>query len=192
MREEATVRDVMTQEFVGVSESDQVLETVELLVEEAERSAVVLRGADPVGLLTAGTVLESLADGDDPRETVVSDVMRVDPPTVAPDHTVGEAADTMSAVGGRSLLVLEDGSPAGLLTERDLLAASRLSANTDTPPGPEPTVQTSPVGDVQAEGSSGDEAAAYSAQGICEACGALTRELADVNGQLLCIDCRDV
>ena len=29
----------------------------------------------------------------------------------------------------------------------------------------------------------------YSTQGVCESCGALTRELSSHNGQLLCADC---
>jgi formylmethanofuran dehydrogenase subunit E len=37
-----------------------------------------------------------------------------------------------------------------------------------------------------------DEDLAVSDQSICQECGALARDLSEVDGQLLCADCRDV
>ena len=56
MNENVTVREVMEREFVGVSESDGVLETSELLLREGSDLAVVLRGSEPVGVVTAALV----------------------------------------------------------------------------------------------------------------------------------------
>lgn len=180
MNGDVTVRDVVAPEYVGVSESDAVLETVRLLLEEGTATAVVLRGSDPVGLLTERDVLELLAGGGDPAETPVEAVMTPDPPSVGPDHTVAEAADLVSAVDVDRLLVLDGGEVLGVLTGADLLAAATI----------EPTDE--PTRSVAATTAAGAAIEGYSTQSICETCGALTRELADVNGQLLCADCRDI
>lgn len=184
MNGDVTVRDVVAREYVGVSEADGVLETVELLVAEEVGCAVVLRGSDPVGLLTQRDVLELLADGGDPSSATVESAMTPDPDVVGPDHTVAEAADILSAADAHRLLVLDGDDVVGVLSERDLLAAATIQP------------EASGLADEQAQTESAAAATAssdgYSSQSICEACGALTRELADVNGQLLCSGCRDI
>lgn len=191
MHGDVSVRDVMTREYVGVSESDPVLETVELLVGEGTQTAVVLRGVDPIGLLTPADIFEVLANGLDPAETAVAERMTDDPPTVSPDQSVPEAADMLAAVGVESLLVLDNGDAAGILTARDLVAASQLSSEATPSYAEEPATPTASLDQDEPNGG-GETGEAYSSQSICEACGSLTRDLADVNGQLLCIDCRDM
>lgn len=181
MNSDVTVRDVMEREYVGVSESDPVIDTVALLLEEDEESAVVLRGSEPVGLFTERDVLELLRDGRDPDRTPVGEAMTPAPDTVSPDFTVSEAADVMSAGDARRLLVVEEGAVLGVLSEHDLLEVVTIE---QVATSAEPTETA-----VAVEAGQGQE---YSAQSICEACGALTRDLADVNGQLLCANCRDI
>jgi CBS domain-containing protein len=176
MNDALTVRDVLPREFVGVSESDPVLETVELLLEERVESAVVLRGSEPVGVLTERDVLSLLVEGSDPATTPVGEVMTPAPETIEDDATVAEAADRLSTANSRRLLVRHEDEVVGVLSEHDLLPATTLKGTA------EPVVATA--------GDGGSEA--YSTQSICEGCGALTRNLVDVSGQLLCADCRDV
>lgn len=180
MNSDVTVRDVMEREYVGVSESDQVIDTVALLLEEDEESAVVLRGSEPVGLFSERDVLELLRDGRDPDRTSVGEAMTPAPDTVSPDYPVSEAADVMSAGDARRLLVVDGGEVLGVLSEHDLLEVVTIE-QVATSADPTETA-------VAVEG----EEQEYSAQSICEACGALTRDLADVNGQLLCANCRDI
>lgn len=175
MNGDVTVSDVMTREFVGASESDGVLDTVALMLEERVDCAVVLRGADPVGLLGERDVLRLLVDGGDPAATAVADVMSPDPGRIDPEASVEAAAERLSTLDARRLIVWSDGV-AGLLTERDLVAAATIE------PAPEP------MPDVASAAGGGT----YSSQSICETCGSLTRDLVDIHGQLLCPDCRDV
>lgn len=184
MNGDVTVRDVMAREYVGVSEADGVLETVELLLAESADSAVVLRGRDSVGLLTQRDVLELLAEGGDPMSATVEEAMTAEPDVVGPDHTIAEAADILSAADTHRLLVLDGDDVVGVLTEHDLLAAATIEPETS---GLAEEPATMDAATATVEGDDG-----YSAQSICEGCGALTRELADVNGQLLCADCRDI
>lgn len=176
MNDALTVRDVLPQEFVGVSESDPVLETVALLLEEDAESAVVLRGSEPVGVLTERDVLQLLVDGQDPETIPVGEVMTPAPETIDRDATVQEATERISAADCRRLLVRHEGEVVGVLSEHDLLPATTLTERVEPP--------------LPTAGDGGSET--YSTQSICEACGALTRDLVDVRGQLLCGDCRDV
>jgi len=54
---------------------------------------------------------------------VLSDVMRTDFITVAPEDTLGEVAEKMTALNVGSVIVKDFGTLIGILTERDLLKA---------------------------------------------------------------------
>jgi CBS domain-containing protein len=186
MDTELTVRDVMDREFVGVSESDDVRSVAELLLEEGAECAVVLRGQEPVGLLTERDVLGVVSEGRDPETVQVGDVVRGSAPTVDPDDGVDIAVDAMTSRGSRRLLVIEEG-PVGLVTEHDLLSATTIERYRE-PPGGDPAVNGDAPGDDRAATTD----RAVSDQSICQGCGALSRDLLETDGQPLCPDCRDV
>jgi CBS domain-containing protein len=203
MESEVTVRDVMSREYVGVSESDTVLGAVGLMDEEGVGSVVVLRGSEPVGIMTESDVLGVVADEDEPADTPVSDVMSEPLVSVEADRGLADAAGTMSREDIRRIIVEEDGELLGLLDERDIISASASLSGVpslrngpravardpaaDAPLESEP-IGAEPVGGAADNGDSGE----YSDRSICETCGTLSRELSNVNGQLICADCRDV
>lgn len=175
MNGNVTVSDVMTREFVGASEADEVLDTVALMLEERAECAVVLRGAEPVGLLAERDVLRLIVEGRDPATATVDEAMSPEPARIEPGASAAAAAERLSTLDARHLVVWNEGVD-GLLTERDLVTAATIE------PAPEATVDVAPA----AVGGT------YSSQSICETCGSLTRDLVDIHGQLLCPDCRDV
>ncbi len=188
MNADVTVREVMDREYVGVSESDDLLETVELLLREGAETAVVVRGSDPVGVLTERDVLALLVEGPEPDEATVADAMTESIPTIGPDASLEAAADRMSGWEARRLVVTNGGEPLGLITEHDLLttrthepARGMGEAPVESGPGTAMAVEA----ETEAEDTFED-------QGICEVCGTFTRDLAAFNGQLLCGDCRDM
>jgi CBS domain-containing protein len=186
MNTELTVREVMDREFVGVSESDDVRSVAELLLAEDAECAVVLRGQEPVGLLTERDVLSVVSEGRDPETVSVGDVVLGPIPTVAPDSGVDAAVDTMTAQGRRRLLVTDEGV-VGLLTEHDLLSATTIERY-DEPADLDPSLNGDALGDDRAVTTD----RAVSDQSICQECGALSRDLLERDGRLLCPDCRDV
>jgi len=195
MNENVTVREVMEREFVGVSESDDVLETTELLLREDADLAVVLRGAEPVGVVTDRDVLAHLVSGRDPASATVEDVMTESVPTVSADQTLPEARDRMAS-WSTSWLVVSDGSePDGIVTQHDILATSTLGSEATATEGRERQQgmqqQMAATTNAAANSQSATDDA-FDEQGICEMCGALTRDLSSFNGQLLCVDCRDI
>lgn len=185
MNSAVTVREAMTQDYVGVSESDGLVEAASLLVDEETDGAVVLRGQEPVGMLTVADVLASLVGGE-PREATVGDWMTESVPMVSPDRTIEQAADLLFTRSARQLVVTGPSDDVlGVLTRADIVAATALTpGETEDRPGVE---LASPETSGQTQGDGG-----FSEQGICEGCGALTADLVSFNGQLLCGDCRDV
>lgn len=202
----------MTRDFVGVSESDTVSETAELLAAEGAEGAVVLRGEEPVGQLSATALLRALSNGTDPTNTPVSEVMADAPPVLPSDARVGEAALVLSEEHGWRVLVSgNDGEGvAGTVDARDVLTAGLVSPENGT--GDARTVEGG--AGIETEAGTGAEAEArgggarsglgdrdsvadaavdaFTEQSICEGCGALARDVRHVDGRALCSNCREV
>jgi CBS domain-containing protein len=204
MVREVSVREIMTREFVGVSESDSLAGAVDLLLSEGARTAVVLHGSDPVGLVSTAGALAAYADGGESRP--VSDVMATPAPTVPPDASLGAAAREMTNEATDAVLVVGDGGPVGVVSCRDVVSAAAAfseepTATDDLAAGGEPGVGT--AGDEQVVGTTGGgteagagemaaEATDYSTQSVCEICGSFSPDLNNFNGQLICADCREI
>lgn len=181
---ELTLRDVVTREYVGVSESDPVVGAVRVMREEGVESAVVLRGSEPVGVLAASDVLDLVAQGRDIESTTVGDIMQIDVPSLDSDASIGEVGSTMRTADTNLVLVEDADEVLGVVTARALAQYmwNRRGITEQNPEAFEPEVQSrnrSPTEE-------------YSDQSICEACGTLSPDLINVNGQLLCPDCREV
>lgn len=197
MERDVTVREVMNREYVGVSESDDLVETVELLLREEADTAVVLRGSKPVGVLTPRDVLALLVEGPDPQDAAVGEAMTASIPTVSPDERLSVAADQMSTREARRLVVTDGNGaePVGIITEHDLLATRPYSRSRETSAEAQDreAAQSLDAGTTALATEARTEAQeTFEDQGICEVCGTLTTNLASFNGQLLCADCRDM
>jgi len=198
------VREVMDGEYVGVNESDTVRETAKLLLSEGVESVVVLRGSDPLGLVTRGDALSAFVSGE--GDASVGEAMRSTIPTVSPGATLGEAADQLASAETGHLVVSDGDQPVGLLTEGDLVAASPFATGRDAAGPATATVGRSDDPDVEygeemddqyeeddeAFGGGRPPERQFEDQSICEGCGSLARDLTTFNGQLLCADCRDI
>lgn len=199
MNRDVTVREVMDREFVAASESDSALSTAELMLREEAEPAVVLRGSEPVGVVTDRDVIALLvADDADPATATVGDAMTESVPTIEPDETLAAARDLMAARSRRWLVVSNGGEPDGLVTEHDVLSSSTIGSEIDA-------AEHTGASAADAEGQLVDVGTSVTAvevdspktegfedQGICEKCGSLSRDLTSFNAQLLCADCRDL
>jgi CBS domain-containing protein len=203
MDAEKRVRDVMTREYVGVSEADPVDDVVGLMHDEGVGSALVLHGTEPVGILTEWDVLAHLATS--ANASTAGDLMTEPVVTIEADRHLPDAVRTFARENIRRLPAIEDGEVVGLLTARDVIASAAAStpdrmageAHGDAVAGPGgPPSSGEPVGAGEAPESGAATAAAAtqaaSEQGICEECGTLTRDLQQVNGAVVCSDCRSV
>lgn len=181
MNGDLTVGDVMTRAFVGVNEADPVSGVAGLMVEGGVGGAVVLRGSEPVGTLDARDVVALVAAGDDPDTASAGAVASDSADIIGPDVPLREAISAFATHDVRRLVVVGKGEVLGTLSEHDVITAQSALPEEDSPESP--LAVTAPV-------ESPDDR--YSTQSVCEACGSLAGDLSNVNGQLLCADCREM
>ncbi|AHF99286.1 hypothetical protein HALLA_10875 [Halostagnicola larsenii XH-48] len=204
METELSVTDVLTTEYVGVSESDTVLGAVQLMREERVSCVLVLRGSEPVGIVTEWDVLGLVAAEDDAAETEIGSVMSTPVVSVRGDRALTDAADLMARENIRNLVIEDEGDVLGVLTQRDVIAAAgsfqattarsvtgtqQTRGHLGTSASVTESLDSRRSDETEISPNGGDE---YSTQGICEACGSLADSLWEANGQLLCADCRSV
>jgi CBS domain-containing protein len=93
------------------------------MVEASVGSAVVLRGAFLVGILTERDVLKAAASGTDLSAAMVKDWMTPDPHEASPDMSAEDAAQVMLLNGFRHLPVVDGRTVCGVVSLRDLFSA---------------------------------------------------------------------
>ncbi len=195
MESELSVRDTLTTEYVGVSESDTILGAVELMRRERAGCALVVRGSEAVGIITEWDVLGVVERQEDPASVTVDTAMSAPVLTIEPDRSLSDAANRMSRENIRNLVVEDEDGISGVLTQRDVIAvAGSFQGATAQPPT---NTATTPVADgdglatdeYAVEGAGADE---FTTQGVCETCGSLTDALQEANGRLICTDCLQV
>ena len=209
MRTDTTVRDVMHREFLGVSESDRLMEAAALLVEEGTNCLVVLRGGEPVGRVACRDALDAVLDagvsGKPANETspTVGSVMGPPLPTVALDDGLGAVEERFVSEGVDRVVAVDDGEAVGVVTAIDLLAAGapRTGNGAHEMVGNDKSLATNrrtetPVAEANGDTDPTVEAASTDAsdstQGVCESCGVLVPKLVTANGQAVCPECRAV
>jgi CBS domain-containing protein len=197
MNADVSIRDVAARDFVGVTETDSVSGAARLMYEDESSCAVVLRGSEPVGIVTERDVVGLIAEDGDPTNTEVSVVMSEPVVTVDARESLALAADRMGSESIRHLVVTVQDDLFGVLSANDVLGARSAA----TPPSPAPTTSGEPTdGDLVENGgmavvddrSQPSDDATYDPQSICEVCGSLSETLTERNGQLVCDNCLDV
>lgn len=116
------VCDVMTTEVETVQMNSTLEEVASIMkVENVGAVPVVDEDDDLVGIITdRDIVLRCVADGKNPAETTVEEVLSPELQTIEPDVDVEEAARLMADRQIRRLPVCEDGELVGMLSIGDL------------------------------------------------------------------------
>jgi len=200
MESELSVREILTSDYVGVSESDTVLDVVSLMRDERTSCALVVRGSEPVGIVTEWDVLGLVDDERDPATTTVGEAMTTPVITVGPDRSLTDVATTMARQNIRNVIVEDDDGIVGLVTQRDVIAAASSFQATMTPTrSSEPPVDRDrELADPVAARASGGQRSAPQRRrrvhhpGRARPAAARSDALWDANGQLVCTDCRSV
>ncbi|GAA0655055.1 CBS domain-containing protein [Salarchaeum japonicum] len=176
------VREVMDRDYVGVSESDSLHAAVRTIREADATGALVLRGGDAVGYLSTSDVLDHLAD-DGALDGAVGDAMTDVPPSLRPEAAVEDAAARLTSANARHVVVADGDGVLGLVDATNLVRAG---------PDPAPPASDETPDAARPDDRVGEPDDAYSHRSVCEVCGSLADSLSNVNGQLVCPDCRTV
>lgn len=177
MPEGVSVQDVMAREFLGISPGDTVTEVAQLMVTEDRTTALVVRGNQPVGAISTEDLLAAYLAGD---ETVTVDKLMSEPPTpVQAEDKLATALEAMATQEVRQLPVTNHGGELiGVVTMTDVVAGSASLVATRIP--------------VDQQTTTGANTESMPSQGVCESCGAMSTNLREHNGQLLCPNCQTV
>lgn len=118
------IRDIIsTQTIVSAPPQTTVLHAARLMKAQGTGTLLVIDKGRLAGIFTERDALHRiLAEGRDPKVTLLAQVMTVDPVTIEPDRTLSEALEIMARGGFRHVPVVEDGKPIGIVSIRDGLA----------------------------------------------------------------------
>ena len=169
------VRDIMVSPPVTTSPELTILEAARLMKQRNIGSLIVQEGQRALGIVTERDLVgKVVAEGRDPRSTLVRDLMSSPLLTVPPEMDVMEAARSMARHHVRRLPVLQGSRLLGIVTERDILEVS-----------PDLIEVTRARNGTAGE----DEGLEERFLSKCEACGGLADGLQSSEGQLVCEDC---
>jgi CBS domain-containing protein len=107
-----------------VNRSETVSEIASLMVNGNLGAVIVVRDAEPLGIVTERDLVRKVIYAErNAREIVAQEIMTAPLITISHDRTVEEALEIMQNNHVRRLVVLKGESMVGLLTERRLLRA---------------------------------------------------------------------
>jgi CBS domain-containing protein len=122
----ATVGDLMRPALTTV-EADGHLAAAAYLMRHAGQTALVVIDNEhtnrPIGLITDADIAQAVADGKDPNEVRVRDVMTSDPSVITATTSIHEAARAMVTGHFRHLPVVGDGGVVGIVDIGDVCRA---------------------------------------------------------------------
>ena len=118
----------------------------------------VLDGPEIQGIISERDVTRAIADGADPDEIWVADVMTTEPRYVTTGERVVAAREAMVAAGVRHLPVLDEGEIVGIISIRDVLDSEVKSLVLDEHHGELRDLLDSALGDLSHEIADTDNA----------------------------------
>jgi len=182
LRSKMLVKDVMSSPVITVTRNASANKVAELM-DKNGLGCIVVTNPDgkPEGIITErDLVVRVLAKNTKPDSLKAEDVMTSPLTTIMPDATINDAARKMSKMNIRRLGVLYKGQVAGIISSRDILAVM-----------PELCEIMQEKAIIESENQALDaEEKIEHLSGYCDNCERWSEDLHEVNGTLLCEDCR--
>lgn len=110
---------LMTSRIVAVKKNEPVAEVIKRMKSYGISQLPVVDSGRAVGLVSETTVIEKIAEGKDPNNLQVKEIMEEAPPVVA--KTTPMAAVTELLRHSPIVVVAENGKPKGVITKADIL-----------------------------------------------------------------------
>jgi CBS domain-containing protein len=122
----ATVEDLMRPALTTVEEYGHLAAAAYLMSHAGETALVVIDNEQtkrPIGLITDANIAQAVADGKDPNEVRVHDVMTSDPSVISATTSIGDAARAMVTGHFRHLPVVGEAGVVGIVDIGDVCRA---------------------------------------------------------------------
>ena len=172
------VREAMKVNPLTVNPKTSVEEAAKIMRDTGIGNCIVV-SKKPVGIITESDIIKKVvAENLSPRKVYVEEIMSSPIIVVDPYSPLEEAMKTMGKCNIRRLPVVEKGRLIGIVTQKDI---SRIS-----PILHEISREWYDISKVDKEYMEGR---VYS--GKCEDCGTLSTNLKNIDGRLVCEDCKD-
>ena len=182
LRSKMLVKDVMSSPVITIDEKAPANRSA-VLMEKNDLGCVVVTNKEgkPLGIITErDLVVRILAKNLKPDSLKSTEVMTSPLITMEPEATIAEAARRMSRLDIRRLGVIYKGQLVGLISSKDILAVT---------PELIETIQEKTLIESENRTEQVKENVAPLA-GNCDHCGSWSDDLEEVDGELLCEDCR--
>jgi len=114
------ISEIMTKAAVTDSADDTLTEACDRMRHAQTSSVLIMDGDRLVGIITERDIVKTVAQGLDPKETRLKDVMTTDIITIGPQTTLKEAANIMATKWIRHLPIVEGSKVVGMISQRDL------------------------------------------------------------------------
>jgi CBS domain-containing protein len=114
------ISEIMTKAAVTDTTEDTLTEACDKMRHAQTSSMLIMDGERLVGIVTERDVVKAIAQGLDPKETRVKDLMTTDIVTIGPMTTLKEAANIMATKWIRHLPIVEGSKVVGMISQRDL------------------------------------------------------------------------
>jgi CBS domain-containing protein len=124
----AVLGELMSRNLLTVAPEDTLGEAAERMTEGGVGSAVVLDGGRLIGILTERDVLRAVAGRVHSSDARVREWMTIDPIVAGAGTTAAESLETMMAHGFRHLPIVDGDRVVGIVSIRDMMAASLRTA----------------------------------------------------------------
>lgn len=114
--------DVTASDYLEVSDSTSVGETIRLLNKGGYHVAIIRDDKGVAGIFTERDVLYKLADGlADKADAPIRDFMTPDPESLSPEDPIAFALNKMMVRGFRNIPLMDQGKLVGVVFVRDIL-----------------------------------------------------------------------
>ena len=121
LREEDTLRHVMTSPVRTMESSGSVISAAQEMVRHDIGSIVVVEAKKPVGMITERDITKQVIKGEGVLKEVVKNVMTKALVTAPPSMPVQEAFELMLMNKVRRLPIIESNNIVGIVTAKDLM-----------------------------------------------------------------------
>jgi CBS domain-containing protein len=122
------VYEIMVRKVITAKPTTNLTEIARLMRKNRVGSVIVVRSGRPVGILTESDFIRLVARGTDMKSGVAEDFMNRDVITCDSSITVVDALMVMRAEKIRHLPTVKNGRLVGVISIRDLIAATQFSS----------------------------------------------------------------
>jgi CBS domain-containing protein len=173
------IGDCMTIQPVTVSKDISLSDCAKMMRDKRVGSLLVIDKGKLVGLITEqDLVRKAMAEALDTNKTLVKDVMipSADLVTIGPEKDIYDALKTMRDYSIRHLPVMQRGQLVGFLTQKDILKIQPQLFDL--------VVEKIALREESRKPLNTEE------NGVCDSCGNYSADLEEVDGAVLCAECR--